>query len=96
MIDLILIAIQICNLLNKSIQSIMKKFNLLMVFILATITFVQAQIPRLISYQGVLTDQQGAFIPDGTHSLTLKIYDVLAGGSAVWGPVPLACRAVPD
>ncbi len=62
----------------------MKKFNLLMVFILATITFVQAQIPRLISYQGVLTDQQGAFIPDGTHSLTLKIYDVLAGGSAIY------------
>jgi len=77
-----------CNpeyfLLNKSIQSIMKKLNLLMVFILATITFVQAQIPRLISYQGVLTDQQGAFIPDGTHSLTLKIYDVLAGGSAIY------------
>lgn len=77
-----------CNpeyiLLNKSILSIMKKFNLLMVFILATISYVQAQIPRLISYQGVLTDQQGAFIPDGTHSLTLKIYDVLAGGSAIY------------
>ncbi|HRH99647.1 MAG TPA: tail fiber domain-containing protein [Saprospiraceae bacterium] len=62
----------------------MKKINLLLVFIIPIISIVQAQIPRLISYQGVLTDQQGSFIPDGTHSLTLKIYENLSGGNPIY------------
>lgn len=34
-----------------------------------------AQIPRTISFQGVLTDAQGNLIPDGNHTLALKLYD---------------------
>lgn len=38
---------------------------------------ILAQIPRVISYQGVLTDNQGNLLPDGNRTLTLKLYDNL-------------------
>src|SRR4051794_29797252 len=34
-----------------------------------------AQVPRLISYQGVLTDNAGSPVPDGNRTIVLKIYD---------------------
>lgn len=43
-----------------------------------------AQVPRNISYQGVLADGSGNFIPDGNHSLTIKLYEAASGGSAVY------------
>jgi len=41
-------------------------------------------VPKLISYQGVLTDGAGTAVPDGTYNLTFKIYDVSSGGTALW------------
>lgn len=38
---------------------------------------ILAQVPRIISYQGVLTDNQGNLLPDGNRTLTLKLYDNL-------------------
>lgn len=43
-----------------------------------------AQVPRTISYQGVLTDTQGNLIPDGNHTLTLKLYDNLNAPTAIF------------
>ncbi len=43
-----------------------------------------AQVPRTISYQGVLTDAQGNLIPDGNHTLTLKLYDAATNGSLLF------------
>ncbi|MEP7219913.1 MAG: hypothetical protein ABI876_13405, partial [Bacteroidota bacterium] len=43
-----------------------------------------AQVPRQISFQGVLTDPAGTLVPDGNHSLTLKIYDASAGGNLLF------------
>jgi len=43
-----------------------------------------AQIPGTISYQGLLTDTSGMVVPDGSYSLTSKIYTVPTGGSALW------------
>lgn len=40
-------------------------------------------IPNLISYQGVLNDDQGAPI-SSTVSMTFNMYDVLTGGSPLW------------
>ena len=40
---------------------------------------ILAQVPRVISYQGVLTDNQGNLLPDGNRTLTLKLYDNLFG-----------------
>jgi len=43
-----------------------------------------AQIPRTLSYQGVLTDSLGIPKPDGSYGLTFRLYDVESGGSALW------------
>jgi hypothetical protein len=43
-----------------------------------------AQIPRTISFQGVLADASGRFVPDGPQRLTLRIYDSPAGASAIY------------
>jgi hypothetical protein len=43
-----------------------------------------AQIPRTISYQGVLTDAAGNVKPDGNYSITFSFYDSEAGGNAIW------------
>ena len=43
-----------------------------------------AQIPRTLSYQGVLTDSLGTPKPDGSYGLTFRLYDAESGGSALW------------
>ena len=43
-----------------------------------------AQIPKMISYQGVLTDLEGNPVADGTYSLTFRLYEQAEGGTAVW------------
>lgn len=48
------------------------------------VSSLHAQAPRTISYQGVLTDGNGAFIADGNHTLTLRLYEQASGGSAVY------------
>lgn len=53
----------------KTIQHIL----ILVVLSLGITTY--AQMPRTISYQGVLADADGNFISDGNHTLTLKLYD---------------------
>ena len=45
---------------------------------------VSAQIPRVISYQGVLTDTTGHPKPDGTYDFTFALYTAATGGSPIW------------
>ena len=42
-----------------------------------------AGVPRLINYQGKLTDQDNRPL-EGAHKLTLRIYDAPTGGSLLW------------
>ncbi len=42
------------------------------------------QIPRTLSYQGVLTDATGTPKPDGVYDFTIRLYTVASGGSALW------------
>ncbi|HYQ87751.1 MAG TPA: hypothetical protein VES59_10960 [Bacteroidota bacterium] len=42
------------------------------------------QVPRLLAYQGVLTDSLGNAKPDGPHSFTFRFYLSLNGGNALW------------
>ena len=44
----------------------------------------QAAIAEVISYQGLLTDDEGNAVPDGTYSITFRIYDSPAAVSADW------------
>jgi hypothetical protein len=46
--------------------------------------FLHAQIPRIISYQGVLTDTAGHPKPDGTYGFTFGLYTVATGGMPIW------------
>ncbi len=46
--------------------------------------FAQSQIPRTISYQGVLSDTAGNPKPDATYSITFRLYEASSGGSAIW------------
>jgi len=45
---------------------------------------LNAQIPRTISYQGLLTDSLGIPKPDASYQITFRLYDVSSGGSAFW------------
>jgi hypothetical protein len=44
----------------------------------------EAQIPRTLSYQGVLSDTSGVPKPDGSYTLTFHLYETSTGGSAIW------------
>ena len=41
---------------------------------------IEAQIPRVLSYQGVLSDSSGAVREDGTYSFTFNLYESQDGG----------------
>jgi hypothetical protein len=44
-----------------------------------------ATLPRLINYQGLLTDPAtGEPVPDGDHEMTFSLYDVASGSTALW------------
>lgn len=47
-------------------------------------TAAYAEVPATISVQGILTDAGGALLPNGPYSLTLSLYTVPAGGSALY------------
>ncbi|HSG28937.1 MAG TPA: hypothetical protein VLA34_10690 [Candidatus Krumholzibacterium sp.] len=46
-----------------------------------------AQLPRIISYQGVLTDGGGVAVGDGMYSITFKLYVEPSGGSEIWSEI---------
>jgi len=45
---------------------------------------VEAQIPRTLSYQGMLTTQMGSPRPDGEYVFTFCLYTAPTGGKAIW------------
>ncbi|MFA6233360.1 MAG: hypothetical protein WC824_04110 [Bacteroidota bacterium] len=56
-------------------------------FVILSLTAVVpgfCQIPRTISYQGVLTDASGTPVPDGNYTLNLTLFDVPTGGTRSW------------
>jgi hypothetical protein len=55
---------------------------LLLVLLLSTISL--AQIPRTLSYQGILSDTLGNPKPDGFYGITFRMYSSASGGSALW------------
>jgi len=53
-------------------------YQIMFLFIFLTISAqVSAQVPRTISYQGVLTDPQGNLLPDGNRTITIRLYESL-------------------
>jgi hypothetical protein len=71
--------------INERRISMTRRIVVASVFLLFISTCaVEAQIPRTLSYQGVLSDTLGNPKPDGTYSFTFRLYPSSSGGSAVW------------
>jgi hypothetical protein len=63
----------------------MRYILFLFLFILVSLPqLIFAQIPKTMSYQGVLTDNSGSPVPDGQVSLTFKLYNVVEEGQSLW------------
>jgi hypothetical protein len=62
----------------------LRKSLLRLALLVGALTPAVAQIPRTISFQGVLADASGALIPDGPQDLTISIYDVSTGGTPLF------------
>ena len=58
--------------------------SVLFVVLICSIQTVRGQIPQTLSYQGVLTDANGAIVPDGKYTVRFKLYDAAEGGRVVW------------
>jgi len=52
--------------------------------VIAVAARTAAQVPRTLAYQGVLTDTLGHPKPDGSYSLSFRLYDSPGGGSPIW------------
>ncbi len=61
----------------------MKKF-IFIVSLLFSLSCSFAQIPQTMSYQGVLTGTDGFPVPDGSVSLTFRLYDSSENGDTLW------------
>jgi len=62
----------------------MKAIKHLLFIVLFFPFLVYSQIPKTISYQGILTDAAGQPKPDGSYSFTFCFYDVSTGGTYLW------------
>ena len=66
----------------------MKKFFFLTLFLLTafllTANSSYGGVPRLLSYEGVLTNSSGAPVSDGAYNVTFGIYNAQTGGTALW------------
>ncbi len=60
----------------------MKHFTLFLLLCISLgMTTMFSQMPRKLSYQGLLTDSSGVPLTDGNYSMTVKLYDAPTGGS---------------
>ncbi|MBN2172108.1 MAG: hypothetical protein JW819_12385 [Candidatus Krumholzibacteriota bacterium] len=44
----------------------------------------RADVPRTLSYQGLLRDDSGAIVPDGDYTLTFRLYGAPVGSYPIW------------
>jgi hypothetical protein len=57
--------------------------NLITILIITT-SFVIAQIPQTVSFQGYLSDSNGEPISDGNYEVTFRLFDSMTEGNNVW------------
>ncbi|MEZ5357338.1 MAG: hypothetical protein R3F48_00815 [Candidatus Zixiibacteriota bacterium] len=62
----------------------MKTTAMLLVLLLVCAAAVSAKGPRVVTYQGRLTDASGAPVPDGTYNITFSIYKTPTGTDSLW------------
>ena len=42
------------------------------------------QVPQYLSYQGVLTDENRLAVPNGSYTITFRLYTSESGGAPIW------------
>ena len=57
------------------------------IYSLLFIPFLFGQVPRTISYQGILTDASGNSKPDGSYTIAFSFYESSTGGEAIWNEI---------
>lgn len=62
----------------------MKHLIICVLNILSISLSVWAQVPQTISYQGLLTDDNGDIVPDGSYAITFSLYDQPENGESLW------------
>src|SRR6266498_2665450 len=62
----------------------MKTLIVALFWMLAGLCAFGSDAPKLLPFQGRLTDQNGAAVSDGARMVQFKIYDAPVGGQAVW------------
>ena len=65
-------------------KNVVLLFGLLSVMTIMPLASSYAQIPQLLSYQGVLCDSLGNPKPDALYNITFRFYDIESGGVALW------------
>jgi hypothetical protein len=58
--------------------------NLLLFTIILLVNSVGTALAQEIAMQGILRNQSGRAVEDGTYALTFKFYDAVNGGNVVW------------
>lgn len=58
-----------------------------LIVLLAAAGIASSQVPRTMSYQGVLKDDTGVIVTEDDYEFTFRIYDVPNGGTALWTEV---------
>src|SRR5260370_620489 len=69
---------------HRIARSIAMAAGFLFVLSVASFGAAHAAVPSTMSYQGLLTDNTGTALPDGSYSLTFRIYNVATSGTALW------------
>ena len=62
----------------------MKTASLNILTLATAVCIAAAEAPKLLPFQGVLSDSQGFPMPDGIKVVQFKVYDAPVGGTAVW------------
>lgn len=70
---------------NFMMKSISFAFITMFLFLSTALSAQDAGVPKLINYQGRLTDAAGTALPNGNYTLKLELFDQATGGQLVWG-----------
>jgi len=64
----------------------MKQTKFLSILLFLTFAYItaQAQVPKTISYQGILTNAEGNAVSDGDYSIVFTLYNALTDGNNLW------------
>ena len=58
----------------------MRYFTLLF----TTVSLLVGGVPQNLSYQGFIKANDGSLLPDGSYTVTFRIYEEVTGGVSLW------------